>query len=69
MSITVLKIAIQELKKVLTVFHNMVADVTTNKKLYTVVTDLFIRGWKLSIIYFLWCSLHSHTFLYQKMYD
>ena len=35
--------------KILTVFHNMIADMLSNKKLNPVVTELFIRGKKLNI--------------------
>ena len=35
--------------KILIVFDNMVADMINNKKLNSVVTDLFIRGRKLNI--------------------
>ena len=33
----------------LIVFDDMIADVTGKKKLYLVVTELFIREWKLNI--------------------
>ena len=36
--------------KILIVFYDMVADMINNKKLNSVVTDLFIRGRKLSIL-------------------
>ena len=35
--------------KVLIVFDNMIADIINNKKLNSVVTELFIRGRKLNI--------------------
>ena len=35
--------------KILLVFDNMIADMVHNKKLNSVVTDLFIRGRKLNI--------------------
>ena len=35
--------------KVLTVFDDMIADMINNKKLNSVVTELFIRGRKLNI--------------------
>ena len=35
--------------KILTVFHNMIADMLSNKKLNPVVIELFIRGKKLNI--------------------
>ena len=36
-------------RKMLTVFVDIIADIVNNKKLNSVVTDLFIRGRKLSI--------------------
>ena len=47
MFIKILKCAIQE--TVLTVFDYMIADMISNKKLNLIVTELFIRGRKLSI--------------------
>ena len=44
---------IQKKRKVLIVFDDMIADVTSNKKIHPVVSDLFIRGWKID---FLLCS-------------
>ena len=38
-----------EERKVLIVFDNMIADMINNKRLNPVVTELFIRGRKLSI--------------------
>ena len=35
--------------KVLIVFDDMIADVTSNKKLHSAVTELFIRDRKLNI--------------------
>ena len=35
--------------KILIAFHDMIADMVSNKKLNPVVTELFIRGRKLSI--------------------
>ena len=35
--------------KILIVFDDMIADIIHNKKLYSIVTDLFIRGRKLNI--------------------
>ena len=59
MSIRVLSTT-QKKRKVLIVFDHMIADVTSNKKIHPVVTDLFIRGWKIN---FLLCS-----FLENKRY-
>ena len=36
-------------RKVLIVFHDMIADLVNNKKLNSAVTELFIRGRKLNI--------------------
>ena len=36
-------------RKILIVFFDMIADMRSNKKLYPVVTELFIRGRKLNI--------------------
>ena len=36
-------------RKVLTVFDDMIADMINNKKVNSIVTDLFIRGRKLNI--------------------
>ena len=35
--------------KILIVFHDMIADMINNKKLNSIVTELFIRGRKLNI--------------------
>ena len=35
--------------KILIVFDNMIADMINNKKLNSIVTELFIRGKKLNI--------------------
>ena len=36
-------------RKILIVFHDMIADMINNKKLNSIVTELFIRGRKLNI--------------------
>ena len=40
-------------RKILIVFDNMIADMITNKKLNSVVTELFIRGrkWNISLVF------------------
>ena len=49
-SIKILMSATQKKKRtVLIVFDNMFADLISNKKLYQIVTELFIRGRKLNI--------------------
>ena len=52
--------------KVLIVFDDMVADMIHNKKLDSIVTELFIRGRKLNISLVL---LRNHTLKFQKMLD
>ena len=52
--------------KILIVFDDMIADIIHNKKLDSIVTELFIRGRKLNILLFL---LHNHTLKFQKMLD
>ena len=39
-------------KNILIVFDNMIADMIQNKKLISIVTELFIRGRKLNIFLF-----------------
>ena len=36
-------------RKILIVFDDMIADMINNKKINSVLTELFIRGWKLNI--------------------
>ena len=50
-------------RKVLIVFHDVIADMIDNRKLNPVVTELFIRGRKLIISIFL---LHNHILKYQE---
>ena len=38
-----------QIKKILIVFDDIIADMTSNKKLDSIVTGLFIRGRKLNI--------------------
>ena len=52
--------------KILTVFDNMIADVIHNKKLNSIVTELFIRGRKLIFLLFL---LPNRILKFQKMLD
>ena len=58
--------SIDKEKKILIVLDDMIADIINNKKLNSIVTELFIRGWKLNISLFL---LHNHTLRFQKMLD
>ena len=55
-----------KIRKILTVFDDMIADMLTNRKLNPVVTELFIRGTKINISLFL---LHSLILLFQKILD
>ena len=43
------KILMNTERKILTVFDDMISDIINNKKLNSVVTNLFIRGRKLNI--------------------
>ena len=52
--------------KNLIVFDDMIADMIDNKKLNSIVTELFIRGRKLNILLFL---LPNCTLKFQKMLD
>ena len=52
--------------KILIIFDNMIADMINNKKLNSIVTELFIRGRKLNILLSL---LRNHTLKYQRMLD
>ena len=51
--------------KILIIFDDMIADMTSNKKLNPIVTELFIRGrnWNISIF------LSNHILKYQKRLD
>ena len=54
-------------RKVLIAFNDMIADMINNKKLDSIVTELFIRGRKLNIsIVFIMQSIISKC---QKMLD
>ena len=53
-------------RKILIVFHDMIADMINNKKLNSIVTELFIRGRKLNFLLFL---LRNHILRFQKMLD
>ena len=52
--------------KILIVFDDMVADMINNKKLNTIVTEIYIRGRKLISLAFI---LVNHISKYQKMLD
>ena len=52
--------------KILIVFDDMIADMIQNKKLNSIVTELFIRGRNQIFLLFL---LPSHTLKFQKMLD
>ena len=55
-----------EKRKILIFFHDMIADMINNKKLNSIVTELFIRGRKLN---FLLLLLRNHILRFQKMLD
>ena len=48
----------------LIVFDDLIVDMLSNKKLNPIVTELFIRGWKLNISLLL---LHNFISLFQKL--
>ena len=52
-------------RKILTVLDDMIADMINNKKLNSIVTDLFIRGRKLKISLVL---LHNHSLRSKRCY-
>ena len=52
--------------KTLTVFDDMIADMTNNRKLDLIVTELFIRGRKLNILLVL---SRNHILRFQRMLD
>ena len=52
--------------KILIVFDDMIADMIHNKKLNSIVTELFIRGRKLNISL---VFITNHTLKFQKMLD
>ena len=53
-------------RKILIVFDDMVADIMTNKKIQTIIKELFIRCRKSNILLVFTTSL---IFLFQKMSD
>ena len=53
-------------RKILIVFDDMIADMINNKKLNSIVTELFIRGRKLNFLLFL---LRNHILRFLKMLD
>ena len=53
-------------RKILIVFDDMIADMINNKKINSLVAELFIRGRKLNIPLFL---LHNHILRFQKILD
>ena len=48
--------------KILIVFDDIIADITKNKKLNSIVTKLFIRGTKLNIYLILNISLITNSY-------
>ena len=57
---------LNEERKILTVFDDMIADMLSNKKLNPLVTELYIRGRKLNISLVL---SHNLILFYQKILD
>ena len=55
-------------RKVLIILDDMIADMANNKKLSPKVTEFFIRGRKLNLIFLLFL-LHNRILKYQKMLD
>ena len=53
-------------RKILIVFDDMIADIINNKKLNSIVTELFIGGRKLNLSLFL---SHNHILRFQKLLD
>ena len=53
-------------RKTSNAFDDMTADVISSKKHNSVVTELFIRDWKLNISLYL---LHNYILRYLKMLD
>ena len=51
---------------ILIVFDDMITDMINNKKLNSVVMEMFIKGRKLNFLLFLLCN---HTLEWQKMLD
>ena len=51
-------------RKILIVFHDVIADMPSNKKINPIVTGLFIRGRKLIILLLLLCNF---ILLYQEI--
>ena len=60
-----IKIQIEK-KKVLTAFHDMIADIMTNKKFQAIIKELFIRCRKLNISL---VFITKSYFLFQKKLD
>ena len=52
----------------LIVFNDMIADILSNKKLNTIVTEVFIRGRKLNISGFYYAILLCCAETYTKFY-
>ena len=53
-------------RQILIVFDDMIADMINNKKLNSIVTELFIRSRRLNISF---VFIHNHTLSFQKMLD
>ena len=53
-------------RKILIVFDDMIPDMINNKRLNSIISELFIRDRKLNISFVL---LHNHILRFQKMLD
>ena len=53
-------------RQILIVFDDMIADMINNKKLNSIVTELFIRSRRLNISF---VFIHNHILSFQKMLD
>ena len=53
-------------RKILIIFHDMIADIMTNGRLQAIIKELFIRCRKLN---FSLVSIIDHIFLFQRMLD
>ena len=66
MFIKILKNKRNKESKILIAFHDMIAEMLTNKKLNPILTELFIRGRKLNISL---VFINNFIFLHLKMLD
>ena len=55
-------------RKILIIFDDMIADMLSNKKLYPMVTEIFVRGRKLIISRFYYTTLFYCSRKYQTKF-